>query len=398
MFSHLMVAYIFIYICLGLIGLGIILLLQMKISHNKEQQRRKMYEQKHHDYFMYIQAHIEDKGALRLPPGKLKPLERKVIQDKYMEWIEQFKGEYRTHLIQLCRDAGFVEADLKGLSSFRFGRRLEAAYRLGGMRAEEAVPALLQMLQKGKYTSLSIVIARSIAKSAENAEDVLTMLRSLLSHGKPIHHLAADIMLETGLDASSILMKLLDDSDPALVKVGLVAMWGQAVPEVMPVLGRLVGSEEKDVRAEAVKLYLSSNPALKDETIVQLMSDRDWEVRAAAAKALGPLHAAGSIPLLVKSLQDANWRVRHNSAESLAALGEAGFEALCQAALSGAGIQREAALQRIELVMEKVEEHSAIEQMVAYNKKRLIHDRYFGVKQPVRRVTGVAAVGGDYTA
>lgn len=59
------------------------------------------------------------------------------------------------------------------------------------------------------------------------------MLRSLLSHGKPIHHLAADIMLETGLDAGSILLKLLDDPDPALVKVGLVAMWGQAVPEVI---------------------------------------------------------------------------------------------------------------------------------------------------------------------
>ncbi len=399
MFSHLIVAYTFIYICLGLIGLGIILLFQMKISHNKEQQRREMYEQKHHDYFMYLQTHLEEEGALRLPPGKLKPLERRVIQDKYMEWIEQFKGDYRFRLIQLCRDAGFVEADMKALGSLRYGRRLEAAYRLGGMRAPEAVPALLKMLQKGRYNSLSIIIARSIAKSAKKPEDVLEMLRTLLSHGKPIHHLAADVMLETGLDASSLLMKLLDDPDPALVKVGLVAMWGQAVPEVMPVLGRLVGSEEKDVRAEAVKLYLSSNPALKDETIVQLMSDRNWEVRAAAAKALGPLHAAGSIPLLVRALQDANWKVRHNSAESLAALGEAGFEALCEAALSGAGIQREAALQRIELVMEMEREHSAIEQMVAYNKKRLIHDRYFGVKkQPVARVTGVAAVGGDYTA
>ncbi|MCJ8011251.1 HEAT repeat domain-containing protein [Paenibacillus sp. KQZ6P-2] len=399
MFSHLIVAYIFIFICLGLIGLGIILLFLMKISQNKEQQLREMYEQKHHDYFVYIQTHLEDEKALRLPPGKLKPLERRVIQDKYMEWIEQFKGEYRAKMIQLCRDAGLVEEDLKALKSFRYGRRLGAAYRLGGMRAGEAVPALLQMLQKGKYNSLLIIIARSIAKSAQRPEDVIEMLRTLLSHGKPIHHLAADIMLETGLDTSGLLMKLLDDQDPALVKVGLVAMWGQAVPEVMPVLGRLVGSEEKDVRAEAVKLYLSSNPTLKDETIVQLMSDRNWEVRAAAAKALGPLHAAGSIPLLVKALQDANWKVRHSSAESLAALGEAGFEALCQAALSGAGIQREAALQRIELVMEKKQEHSAIEQMVAYNKKRLIHDRYFGVKQqPIKRMPGIAAVGGDYTA
>ncbi|GIO30666.1 MULTISPECIES: HEAT repeat domain-containing protein [Paenibacillus] len=398
MFSHLIVAYVFIYVCLGLIGSGIILLVLMKISNNREQQRREFYEQKHHDYFVYIQAHLGDDAELKLPPGKLKPLERRVIQDKFIEWIEQFKGDYRARLIRLCREAGFVEEDLKALGSLRYGRRLAAAYRLGGMRAEEAVPGLMNMLQKGKYNSILIIVARSIAKSAQRPEDLLQMLRILLSHGKPIHHLAADIMLETGLDAGSILLKLLDDSDPALVKVGLVAMWGQAVPEVMPVLGRLVGSEEKDVRAEAVKLYLSTNPALKDETIVKLMSDRDWEVRAEAAKALGQLHAAGSIPLLVKALQDASWKVRHNSAESLAALGEAGFEALCQAALSGAGIQREAALHRIGLVMEAEQKPSAIEQMVAYNKKRLIYDRYFGVKQPVKRMTGVAAVGGDYTA
>ncbi|MDR9852773.1 HEAT repeat domain-containing protein [Paenibacillus sp. VCA1] len=398
MFSHLIVAYVFIYVCLGLIGSGIILLVLMKISNNREQQRKEFYEQKHHDYFVYIQAHLGDDAELKLPPGKLKPLERRVIQDKFIEWIEQFKGDYRARLIRLCREAGFVEEDLKALGSLRYGRRLAAAYRLGGMRAEEAVPGLMNMLQKGKYNSILIIVARSIAKSAQRPEDLLQMLRILLSHGKPIHHLAADIMLETGLDAGSILLKLLDDSDPALVKVGLVAMWGQAVPEVMPVLGRLVGSEEKDVRAEAVKLYLSTNPALKDETIVKLMSDHDWEVRAEAAKALGQLHAAGSIPLLVKALQDASWKVRHNSAESLAALGEAGFEALCQAALSGAGIQREAALHRIGLVMEAEQKPSAIEQMVAYNKKRLIYDRYFGVKQPVKRMTGVAAVGGDYTA
>ncbi|MDR0271152.1 HEAT repeat domain-containing protein [Paenibacillus sp.] len=398
MFSHLFVAYVFIYSCLALIGIGIILLLLMKISHNKELRHREFYERKHHDYFVYVQAGLGDERALKLPPGKLKPLERRVIQDKFIEWIQQFKGEYRSQIMQLCRDAGFVEADLKGLNNLNYGRRLGAAYRLGGMRAEEAVPVLLQMLRNGKYSSLSIVIARSIAKSAQSSADVLQMLRYLLGHGKPIHHLAADIMLETGLDPSGILMELLNDSDPALVKVGLVAMWGQAVPEVMPVLGKLVGSEEKDVRAEAVKLYLSSNPALKDETIVQLMSDHDWEVRAAAAKALGPLHAAGSIPLLVKALQDSSWKVRHNSAESLAALGETGFEALCQAAVSGAGIQREAALQRIELVMEIEQKHSAIEQMVAYNKKRLIHDRYFGVKQAVKRLTGVATVGGDYSA
>ena len=398
MFSHLAVAYYFIYACLGLITLGIILLFQMKISHNVKERKIKMYQQKHKDYFVYIQSHLEGDARLEPPSEGLKKLERQVIQDKFIEWIEQFKGEYRAKLVQLCKDAGFVDDELKRLYSARTNTRIDAVYRLGAMRAEEAVPDMLKLLGQGKYSPLTIIIARAIAKGAQEEEQILSMLRILLSHNKPIHHLAADIMLETRLDVSKLLLKLLDEEDPALNKVGLVAMWGQAVPEVMPALGRLVDAEEKDVRAEAVKLYLSSNPGLKDETIAQLISDKNWEVRAAVAKALGPLHAVGSIPLLTEGLRDSNWWVRHNCAESLSMLGEAGFEVLCQAALTGAGIQRETALHRIELVMNEESQHKGMDQMVAYNKKRLLYDRYFGITPDKKRVTKIAAVGGDYTA
>ncbi|UNK20326.1 HEAT repeat domain-containing protein [Paenibacillus sp. N3/727] len=397
MFSNLALAYMFIYVCLGLIALGIILLFQMKIKHNAEQKQSELYQEKHRDYFMYVQAHLHDDVSLELPPGNLKALERRVIQDKFMEWIEQFKGEAQTKLIGLCKEAGFVEFEIRALGSFRYSRRIEAAYRLGVMRAEEAVPALEVLLDRTKYGPSTIIISRAIAKSADRPDQIRAMLSKLLSYEKAIHHMAADILLETRLDSAGLMRKLLDDPNPGLVKVALVAMWGQAVPAVVPALDRLVGSERKDVRAEAVKLYLSSNPVLKDETIAQLMNDGEWEVRAAAAKALGPLHAAGSIPLLSAALQDENWHVRNNSAESLSLLGEQGFDVLCQAALTRTGAARETALNRIERIMAKESDHEAVDQMVAFNKKKLLYESYFGV-QPNKRTVQVARVGGDYTA
>ncbi|MFF3926416.1 HEAT repeat domain-containing protein [Paenibacillus sp. FSL M8-0142] len=397
MFSNLALAYGFIYVCLGLIAAGIIVLFYMKIKHNAEQREMEHYAAKHHDYFVYVQAHLHDDIKLELPPGKLTRAERRVIQAKFIEWIEQFKGEAREKLLHLCREAGFVEEDLRALSSPRKGRRIEAAYRLGGMRAEEAVPQLQQLMNRSRYGPQTIILARAIAKSANEQRQIREMLSRLLSYGKAIHHMAADILLETRLDAPSLMRKLLDDQDPGLVKVALVAMWGQAVPAAVPTLNRLVGSEEKDVRAEAVKLYLGSNPALKDDTIAALMRDHAWEVRAAAAKALGRLHAAGSIPLLAEALKDENWHVRNNSAESLAMLGEQGFETLCQAALTGTGPARETALYRIERIMAKEGDHEEVEQMVAFNKKKLVYDRYFGI-QPSKRIGTVAGVGGDYTA
>lgn len=403
MFPNLALAYLFLYICTALVAVGVILLFAMKMSHNGKRRKIEFYKLKQRDYFTYLQTALTEDSPLRLPPGKLAPLERRVIQSKLIEWIDQFKGEYRNKLIVLCREAGFVEHDLKELSRIRYGRQIDAAYRLGGMRCPEAVPGLMELLKDEKPGPMAIMIGRSIARCTTRQGELKDMLALLLTKGKSIHHLTADILLETSLDTSRILIELLEDRNPDFVKVGLVAMWGQAVPEVMPALDRLVGAEHQDVRAEAVKLYLSASPALQDETILKLMQDSDPEVRAEVVQALGSKHAAGSIPLLRKALRDEDWGVRYNSAESLGKLGEPGFEALCQAAVEGTGAEREIAMQQIESTMQHSgTDHKAVDQMIAHNKKRLLYDRYFG---PVRgnritskKRTGVAAVGGDYTA
>ncbi|MBB6022738.1 HEAT repeat protein [Paenibacillus sp. JGP012] len=403
MFQSLALAYWFLMVCIALVIVGVIILFAMKMSHNGKQRKMALYEMKQRDYFTYLQTALTENSPLKLPPGKLAPLERRVIQDKLIEWIDQFKGEYRERLIELCREAGFVEHDLKELGRLRYGRQIDAAYRLGAMRCPEAVPGLMELLRDEKPGPMAIMIGRSIARCTTRHGELKDMLALLLTKGKSIHHLAADILLEANLDTSRVLLELLEDRNPDFVKVGLVAMWGQAVPEVMPALDRLVGAEHQDVRAEAVKLYLSASPALRDETILKLIQDPDPEVRAEVVQALGSKHAAGSIPLLRKALRDADWRVRYNSAESLSKLGEPGFEALCQAAVQGTGAEREIAMQQIESTMQQSgADHKAVEQMIAHNKKRLLYERYFGPvrggNRPAKKRAGVATVGGDYTA
>ncbi|GAB6990489.1 HEAT repeat domain-containing protein [Paenibacillus pini] len=397
MIAHLTLAYVFIYICLGLIGIGIILLFQMKLAHNRELRNIDRYEKKHRDYFVYIQSHLEEDAVLQLPLGKLTKLERRMIQLKYIEWIEAFKGDHRRKLIQLCHDSGFVQEDLKLLRRASYGKRVEVAYRLGGMRAGEAVPELLHLMQRRKYNPLMIVIARAIAKSSQQPKDVLHMLRSLLSHNKPIHALAADIVTESSLDSGILYPMLLEDADPGIVQVGMAVTRGRTVPEVMPALKRLTGTKKQSLREEAVQLYLGTYPALHQDAAIRLMKDSSWEVRAATVRSLGMLGVEDSIDLLTEALRDSSSKVRYLSAESLSAIGESGFEALCRVARNGKGLQRDAALERIEIVLAQETEHSALEHMVAYNKKRLLHTRYFGNKS-TQRIVGKKALGGDYTA
>ncbi|MBO2945165.1 HEAT repeat domain-containing protein [Paenibacillus sp. F411] len=396
MFSNMELAYGFIYVCSGLIAAGIILLFTMKLRHQAEQKQMEAFKEKHRDYFIYLQSHLHDDVQLALPQGRLEPLERRVVEDKLIQWIERLKGESRSKLVSLCQEAGFVEAEKRMLSSLFPGKRVEAAYRLGGMRAAEAVPEMLELLQTMRYGPESIIVARAIAKSADQYEFIRAMLKQLLASGKPVQHLAADMLLETRLESAGLLRRLLQEEELGILKAALAAMWGQAVPAVVPALGRLAFNGQEDVRAEAVKLYLASNPVLKDDTISQLMSDKEWEVRAVTAKALGRIHAAGSIPLLQAALADDSWHVRHNSAESLSLLGEQGFEALCQAAL-GAGAAREIALSRIEQVMGSERSTQAVDQIVAFNKIKLVYESYFGISSKKAAVQ-MAGVGGDYSA
>lgn len=93
MAQHLTLAIYFIYVCLGLIVAGIALLFYLKIKHLRITRQTNMYLRKHQDYFTYIQTHLSGAASLRLPPGKLGRLERRVIQQRMIEWIEQFRGD-----------------------------------------------------------------------------------------------------------------------------------------------------------------------------------------------------------------------------------------------------------------------------------------------------------------
>ncbi|MCM3784201.1 HEAT repeat domain-containing protein [Neobacillus mesonae] len=399
MFSNIALAYTFLYLCAGLIVAGIIILFSMKMSHNSALRKKEQYAKKHQDYFVYVQANLTGSEKLRLPQGKLVKLEKEVILDKCIAWISQLKGEHADKLRDLTREAGFVDEQIKLLGSFWTGKAMQAAYRLGGMRSEEAAEPILELLKEEKKMNYAIIYARAAAKCAERPAQLKEMLGHLLSKGKPVHRLAADILMETSLEPSKLLNEMLESEDQDFIKVGIIAMWGQAIPEVMPAVTRLFNSKEQEIRSEAIKLYLSTSPVLKDRTIVEWMGDPAEEVRAAVAKKLGASQQISSIPLLQNALSDEDWLVRHNSAASLAALGEKGFEALCETALTAKGIAKETALEYAEQAMEDTSEYEEIEKMMTFNKKRLIYNRYFGMTPKANsgnRVSGV--IGGGFTA
>lgn len=92
MFSSLGVALGFIYVCLGLIGIGVLILLLMKARNNRLAKHQEIFLEKHQPYFVYLQRHMLDPDPFQPPKGPLRTLEMRVIQDKLMEWMDKFSG------------------------------------------------------------------------------------------------------------------------------------------------------------------------------------------------------------------------------------------------------------------------------------------------------------------
>lgn len=399
MFSNLALAYTFLYLCAGLIVTGIIILVSMKTSHNSKKRKKEYYENKHKDYFVYIHANLTGGEKIELPPGKLAKLEEEVIMDKLIIMLEQLKGEHALKLRDLAREAGFIAGQMKQLHRISTNKTIEAAYRLGGMRAQEATTPLLQALKEEKNMSSAIIYARAAAKCAERPAELKEMLRLLLSKGKPIYQMAADILMETSLPATHLLEELLESDHEHDVKVGLVALSAYAPPEVMPALRRLFRSNDESIRTDAIKLYLNTNPVLKEQTMKELMRDSNPKVRAEMAKALGSIHSEESIQMLKQGLRDIDLNVRNQSAESLAAQDVRGFEVLCETAATASGPAREAALAYTEQAMDTAHSKEELERMMTLNKKKLLYERYFGAAPTAKQTKRMSEViGGDFTA
>ncbi|MEF3354821.1 HEAT repeat domain-containing protein [Paenibacillus sp. GYB006] len=399
MFSNLALAYIFLYSCAGLIVVGIGLLITMKTTHNSKERKKEEYTSKHKDYFVYVQANLTGNEKIELPPGKLTKMEEEVIMDRLIAIHDQIKGEHAAKLRDIARETGYIAKQMKQLDSISTSRTIEAAYRLGGIRAAEATTALLQVLKEEKKVAHAVIYARAVAKCAERPAELKEMLRYLLDKGKPVYELAADILMETSLTPSNLLQELLESDHYNDVKVGLVASYAYTSPEVMPAVIRLFRSKDETIRTDAIKLYLSRGPVLKDQTMKELMRDSNPEVRTAMANALGSIHTEDSIQLLQKGLSDADVLVRNQSAESLAGLGVRGFEVLCETAATASGTAREAALAYTERAMATADGQEEVEKMMSLNKKRLIYQHYFGTspkEKQTRRMSEV--IGGDFTA
>ena len=315
-----------------MIGAGLAVLAVLRIRRQREKLWADYYLDKNREYLAYVSAHIVEEDRLRPPAAPLSKHELRVIGGKLSEWIEALDGAQRDKLVELCRDLGLVDMELKRLRSFWRWQRIDAAFRLGTMRAREALPGLHKLLEKEAHDASAFVAARAIAKCAASLDDLKRMTVHMLKTAGDSAELLADILAASTLDVKPLFEELLQSEDIASQRLALTGLFGQNRPVSPELFQHLVRSEVIGISRLAVRLLLRQPQALTGAELRTLADHPDGEIRAEVARSIGELGDPSGVSLLRELLGDESWLVRYFSARALIALDEPGFAALCEEA------------------------------------------------------------------
>ncbi|KGP91298.1 hypothetical protein N780_08105 [Pontibacillus chungwhensis BH030062] len=380
MFFNLEAAFYVIYVLAGLMAIMSSIIIGIKVR--KKQTRKKTEQVMHHhkSYFTYITQQLDARESLQTPKRELTTFEKKVFQRELVERIERLSGAQRGKLIQLCKDLGLTEFNLKRLKSGRHYVRLEAAYNLGAMRCEEAVPTLCKMLYKNKKDSTRFIVARSIAQTATSTGQINDMIHYLAKDQENNYPLIVDIAKESDLDLRGPFISLLKEPNPELTKVGLFGLRDQPDAEMHSILRPHLNSEDYDIRTNAAKLMVASGGSTAQQ-MEQFMNFKDEEVRLFTAEWIGQTGVKKYQEVLELGVQDEDKQVARKSARSLSQLGDSGFRTLCKLAVSNLRNETIAFEMIHEYLKESAAGYSTNRKVADYHRKLSIYETYFGKDQ-----------------
>ncbi len=216
-------------------------------------------------------------------PPALRPADQAALARVIGRYSRKVSGVASERIAGYFRDGGGLEAALAALHSRHEWRRAAAAYALGDMACDEAVPALLDALQD-RSGEVRTAAARSLGR-LRRPEAVLPLAEMLVAHRVP-RGLAGSALLELGV---------------------------AAVPE----LHRIAGHDDAPVRSIAITVLGLAGDSGDAGLAIEALRDPAADVRAAAARALGRIGTPAAEPALRAALDDGVHFVRAEAAASL---------------------------------------------------------------------------------
>ncbi|WP_256762186.1 HEAT repeat domain-containing protein [Cohnella sp. WQ 127256] len=388
MYINIEVAIKFLYALIILnVGFAVVVY-AMKIKKLRRTRMEHRFEVKIKDYLTYVLVHIEGKEPLNAPPFSLNQVEQEVMQEQLNDMIENFTGTARDKCMELCKRLGLVQVHLNRLEKGSYSVKVDAAYHLGCMRVQEAVPALLKFLQTHRRNSSLFVVARSIAKCARDERDVKEMVQIVLRHNKGFYDLLVDMIKEADIDHGVLFTEFIQRESHEFIHIGLCGLKDYTEPTVASAAYRLIGSPDRTIQSKAVEIYLKSVHFIPRNVVQKLLQNPLDEVRILTLQAIADLQLMTYIDVMRNALLDESMRVSEASAKGLLLLGERGIAELCEVAAEVRRSQQGEYLHM--LIEEQIQSLSLqlhdLDQLTRYNSLVYYYEKTIGKNKRIYRV------------
>jgi HEAT repeats len=214
-------------------------------------------------------------------------------------YARRLHGDSAARIAAYFERSGVVAREIAALGDRRAWRRATAAYALGDMSSETAVPPLLEGL-RDPAREVRAAAARSLGRLGA-VEAVEPLVEALAAQQVP----------------------------PAVAGFALV----QIGPAALPSLTGLLAHDDAGVRASAAELVGLIGDAGDGRPLLAGLQDSSAEVRARSARALGRLGDDEATARLLAALDDRVPFVRTATARALGAIGDSvAFDALLEQA------------------------------------------------------------------
>jgi hypothetical protein len=266
----------------GLLSLGVLIVRRVLLAR-RERARLAVEER-----LLPVALELISDGSAPLP--KLAADDGPIFASLLTRYARQLSGEAHDRISRFFSEGGFVAEELARATSRRAWRRAAAAYALGDMGAQAAVPTLVEALADPE---------RDVRSAAARA---LGKLRSEAAVAGLVWVAAEDLVPRTV-------------AAQALLAIG---------PPALPKLRALLSSADPPARAFAAELLGLLGEPEDGALLESSLLDASDAVRANAARALGRLAAGRAAFTLRKALEDPSSAVRAAAADALGTIGDRG--------------------------------------------------------------------------
>lgn len=286
-------------------------------------------------------------------------LTAKILTQKFIHYIESFRGTFLDKIIKLSEEIGLVDYQMDKLNTKNEKGKILAIKNLGELRSKKALEAILKMF------------------SSSNAEQIYASLKAISIIGDEEYFIRAFESIDDSIslserslieiadnfrgDKAKVFLQLINSKNDYISTIFIKAAGNLKDTRLLDEIHKFIDDNNNEKRIAAVRAFGNIGDNRYIEDIIKHLKSDSWELRATTAKVLGQLNDKTALKPLIEALKDSNYYVRRNAANSIISL-EGGLEEAKQVISSD---DRYAA----DILIEAIEKNYSWLDLIEYDKK-----------------------------